>query len=130
MKPVLIDAAAALRILMPPDDKKADPHREADCIEFRTRNGYLCSWGLRDGATVPEAIPAEHACTLKFDWHARASEVDDQLGQLDLWGFNDKPAWRNVRFYRHEIEATRQLTLLLLLVLVLRAVPPRGEARS
>ena len=115
-KSVLIDAAAALRILMSPKDKKADPHKQADFIKERARNGRLRMWGLRGYATVSEPIPVEHACTLKFAWNTKASEMDDQLGQLDLVavsqldlvaGLAGEPVWCNVHFYQHEIEADR-----------------------
>src|SRR5262245_56269824 len=125
MKPVLIDAAAALRILMSPDDTLADPHEQADFIAHRARGGHLRMWGLPGYASVPEAIPVEHLYALEFAWNAHASETDDQLGQLDLWGANDKLVWSNVHFYEAEIDAARLLLLALLLILLRLAVPPR-----
>jgi len=125
VKPVIIDAATALRILMSPNDKKADPHEQTTFIEQMSRSGHFHLWGFRGYAPAPEMIPVEHVCTLEFAWNARPSEVDDQLGQLELLGANDKLVWSNVHFYEAEIEVARLLLLALLLILLRLAVPLR-----
>jgi len=56
---------------------------------------------------------------------ARASEVDEQLGQLDLCGSDGKLVWRNVHFYEAEIEFARLFLLLALLILLRLAVSSR-----
>src|SRR5215475_12924043 len=86
VNPVLIDAAAALRILMSPNDKTADPHEQTSFIERMSRSGHFHLRAFPGYATKSEPTPPEDVCTLTFDWNARASEVHDQLGQLDLWG--------------------------------------------
>ena len=125
MKPVLIDAAAALRILMSPNDKKADPHEQTSFIEQMSRSGHFRLWAFPGYATKSEPTPPEEACTLTFDWNARASEVDEQLGQLDLCGSDGKLVWRNVHFYEAEIEFARLFLLLALLILLRLAVSSR-----
>lgn len=110
---------------MSPNDKKADPHEQTSFIEQMSRSGHFHLWGFRGYAPAPEMIPVEHACTLEFAWNARPSEVDDQLGQLELFGANDKLVWSNVHFYEAEIEVARLLLLALLLILLRLAVPLR-----
>jgi len=87
---------------MSPNDKKADPHTQAHFIEQGSRSGRFRLWGFRGYATAPESIPVEHVCTLEFAWNASPSEVDDQLGQLELLGPDREPVWRNVHFYEAE----------------------------
>jgi len=129
VKPALIDTAAALRILMSPNDKKADPHTQADFIERGSRSGHFHLWGFHGYAAEAEPISFQHACTLEFSWNARPSKVDDQLGQLELWGSRGEPVWRNVHFYEAEIEAAGWVFLALWLLLMRLAVPP-SDARE
>jgi hypothetical protein len=108
-----IDAATALRILVKAASADtAEPTLEAMTrIEEDARSGRMQLWGFKGHAPTPEPIPVEHICALDFYWLARASKVDDQLGELDLVaGRGGEPVWRNVRFYRCDIEGAKPVS--------------------
>jgi hypothetical protein len=66
--------------------------------------------GFRGSSAVPEPVPVGHICALEFDWLARRSKVDDQLGEAVLVAPKDGRAlpcetvWHDLRFCRKEIE--------------------------
>lgn len=110
-----IDAATVIRILVaaaPPDtlEPTIDAMRFA---ENGVRSGHFHLEGFRNGSPEPEPIPVGHTCALDFDWLARASKVDDQLGEADLitppFGrtLACEPRWLDLRFSRTQIEGAK-----------------------
>jgi hypothetical protein len=109
-----IDAAAATKILVGTAPVGAvEPTLKARrFIEQAARADRIHIEGFRGSAAVPEVIPIGHICALEFDWEARRSKTDHDLGEADLIApmpthgrsLACECVWLDLRFSRKEIE--------------------------